>query len=153
MQSMSTTALSATASRLFNSIPTTPTPISVAPMRFATNANTVSGVFGRALAFGAKGEYDRAIQDYSIVIERNPRDPVALNNRGVLYEKIRNYDRAIRDFDGAIALNAKYDLAIANRCLTYNRKNQFDRAVEDCSRAIELNPGYATAYVTEGKAF
>jgi len=151
---------------LFNSIPTTPTPISVAPMRFATKPNTIrrsritsrssgstSGLFGRALAFGAKGEYDRAIQDYSTVIERNPRDQVALNNRGVLYEKIRNYDRAMRDFDGAIALNAKYDLAIANRCLTLNRKQEFDRAIEDCNRAIELNPRYATAYVTRGQSY
>ena len=54
--------------------------------------NAASGFFGRAFAFGSRGEYDRAIQDYSAAIEHNPQDPVALNNRGVIYEKVGNYD-------------------------------------------------------------
>ena len=63
----------------------------------------------------AKGEYDRAIQDYDQSIKLNPNYARAFNNRGVAYQKKGEYDRAIKDFDESIKLNPDYGNAFANR--------------------------------------
>jgi tetratricopeptide (TPR) repeat protein len=41
----------------------------------------------RGNAYTAKGEYDRAVQDYDQSIKLNPNYAKALNNRGVAYQK------------------------------------------------------------------
>ena len=69
----------------------------------------------RGNAYVAKGEYDRAVQDYDQSIKLNPTYSRAFNNRGVAYQKKGEYDLAIKDFDEAIRLNAEYGNAFANR--------------------------------------
>jgi len=51
-----------------------------------------------------KGDYDRAIADFSKVIASNPSDAKAYSNRGIAYASKGDYDRAIADFSKAIAL-------------------------------------------------
>ena len=69
----------------------------------------------RGNAYSAKGEYDRAVQDYDQSIKLNPNYAQAFNNRGVAYQKKAEYDRAIEDFDESIKLNPNYANAFANR--------------------------------------
>ncbi len=49
----------------------------------------------RGIAYRLKGDYDRAIQDYSQAIKLNPKFAVAYNNRGVAHERKSEYDRRI----------------------------------------------------------
>jgi tetratricopeptide (TPR) repeat protein len=49
------------------------------------------------LAYRVKGDYDRAIADYSEAIRINPRDAVAFNDRGFAHSTKGDYDRAIAD--------------------------------------------------------
>ena len=72
----------------------------------------------RGNAYVAKGEYDRAIQDYDQSIKLSPTYSKAFNNRGVAYQKKGEYDRAIKDFDESIKLNPDYGNAFANRAAT-----------------------------------
>ena len=41
--------------------------------------------YNRGIAYGDKGEYDKAIEDYSKAIELNPEYAEAYNNRGNAY--------------------------------------------------------------------
>jgi len=59
----------------------------------------------RGNAYTAKGDYDRAIENYDESIKLNPDYARAFNNRGVVYLKKGEYDQAIKDFDEAIRLN------------------------------------------------
>jgi tetratricopeptide (TPR) repeat protein len=59
----------------------------------------------RGLAYRAKGEHDRAIQDYDEAIKLNPNLAIAFYNRGLAYGAKGQHDRAIQDFDQAIRLN------------------------------------------------
>src|SRR5215471_19185886 len=61
----------------------------------------------RGNAYMAKGEYDRAVQDYDQSIKLDPNYARAFNNRGVAYQKKGEYDRAINDFDQSIKLNSE----------------------------------------------
>jgi tetratricopeptide (TPR) repeat protein len=59
----------------------------------------------RGIAYGNKGDYDRAIADLDQVIRLNPKNTYAYTDRGLAYGEKSNYDRAIADFDQAIRLN------------------------------------------------
>ena len=60
---------------------------------------------GRGVAYGNKGDYDRAIADFTEAIRVDPKLATAFSNRGLAYEKKGSYDRAIADYNEAIRLN------------------------------------------------
>ena len=65
----------------------------------------------RGDAYNEKGNYDRAIADYSQSIQLRPGDADAYHKRGDAYNKKGDYDRAIADYDQSLQLNP-YDKAV-----------------------------------------
>ena len=59
-------------------------------------------------AYADKGEVDRAIEDYNIAIDLNPKYAAAYYNRGLVYNNKDDFDAAIEDFSKAIDLNPEY---------------------------------------------
>jgi tetratricopeptide (TPR) repeat protein len=59
----------------------------------------------RGDAYKAKGDYDRALADYSKSIELNPTQVRAHMERADLYERIGKRARAIADFQKALSHN------------------------------------------------
>ena len=107
-----------------------------------------------AAAFNSRGNvhlanrnYDRAIDDFSEAIRRDPKYTIGFSNRGIAYQRKGQIDRAIEDYDEAIRLDPKYANAFNNRGFAYQRKGQIDRAIEDYDEAIRLNPRFALAFV------
>jgi tetratricopeptide (TPR) repeat protein len=94
----------------------------------------------RGNAYTAKGDYNRAIQDFDQSIKLNPAYIKPLNNRGVAYLRKGEYDLAIEAFDEAITLNPNYGEAFANRAGAHLKKNEYDRAARDYDAAIGLDP-------------
>ena len=90
--------------------------------------------------FRAKGEPERAVPDYDLVLKINPSDAYAFHNRGLAYRDLRDYDRAIKDFDQAVKINPNLIPAYNDRGLAYVSKGETDRAIEDFDHAIMLNP-------------
>src|SRR4029077_16859301 len=58
----------------------------------------------RGNAYSAKGDHDRAIADYTQVINLDPKSAIAYNNRGLAYRAKGDLDRAIADYNQAINL-------------------------------------------------
>ena len=81
-----------------------------------------SAYFNRGLAYGHKGDFDRAIRDFDQAIKINPNYPDALNNRGLAYISQGQFDRAIQDFDQVLKLDPKDADAIRNRAMAITRK-------------------------------
>jgi len=61
-----------------------------------------------------KGDYTKAITDFSQAIKLKPDYAVAYNNRGLVYYKKGEYKKAIADFSQAIKLNPNYENAKQN---------------------------------------
>jgi tetratricopeptide (TPR) repeat protein len=53
--------------------------------------------FNRGVAYGEKGQHDKAIADFSKAIEINPRDANNYFNRGIAYFFKREYEKAWDD--------------------------------------------------------
>jgi tetratricopeptide (TPR) repeat protein len=101
-----------------------------------------------------KGEYDRAIADYTEAIRLDPNYAEAYYERGVIYNMYQiDLNRAIENFTEAIRLDPKFPLVYNDRAMIYNDrgnaykgKGQANRALADYNEAIRLNPRQRHAY-------
>jgi tetratricopeptide (TPR) repeat protein len=109
--------------------------------------------------FYKKGDYDRAIAEYTASINSNREFIEAFISRGNAWMKKKEYNRAIDDFTQSIRLNS-------NRAELYNyrgfartelavrgNKTYFNLAIEDYSRAIALNANYVDALINRSHAY
>jgi tetratricopeptide (TPR) repeat protein len=106
----------------------------------------------RAREYLMTRDYDRAVADYSQVLQLYPRDRYAYMSRGDANFCKENVDQAIADYDQAIGLDPKDGHAYASRGAAYLHKDDFERAFADFSRALELNPSDVQAYLSRGSA-
>lgn len=96
------------------------------------------------------GEYDRAIENYTLAVKLSPAYALAYYARGEAHLVQEDYDRAIADFTRVTELEPLGPDAYIARGATYDIKGDHERAIGDYTRAIELNPGSASAYYNRG---
>jgi tetratricopeptide (TPR) repeat protein len=84
--------------------------------------------------------HDLRIKGCSAMIQRNPNDVLAYQNRGDAYGLKGEVDRAISDYNKAIELNPNYAPAYTARGRAYTSKGDYTRAVADVTKASELTP-------------
>jgi len=118
-----------------------------------TGRNLAVAFTNRGLAYKRKGQWDRAIADYSEAIRLNPNDAQVLSNRGNAFYYKGQLDRAIEDYDDAIRLQPDLAEAYGNRGNVYRKKGQIDRAIEEYDQAIAIEPGNAQVYADRGLAY
>jgi tetratricopeptide (TPR) repeat protein len=107
----------------------------------------------RGLAYKRKGQWDRAIADYSEAIRLKSDVAQVFNNRGNAYYYKGQWDRAIEDYDDAIRLQPDLAEAFGNRGNVYRKKGLFDRAIEEYGHAIHIQPGNAQVFADRGLAY
>ena len=74
------------------------------------------------MAYGQKGDHDKAIADFTEAIRHNPDFAAnCICNRGIAYEKKGDHDKAIADFNEAIRLNPKCVKAYESRGVAYEK--------------------------------
>ena len=118
-----------------------------------TKDNLAAAYNNRGYAYGHKGDYDRAIADFSKAIELDPKDAETYFNRGYAYGHKGDYDRAIADFSKALELDPKAVVAYNSRGAAYEHKGDHDRAIADFSKVLELDPKDAHVYHNRGAAY
>ena len=111
----------------------------------------------RAFAYYQIDKFDKAIEDYSKLIDSgygSPHDTAwVYNNRGVAYADQGKIDTAIEDYTTAIKLNPEHAEAYNNRGITYDKKGESNRAIQDFNKAIELNPELTEPYSNLGRTY
>jgi tetratricopeptide (TPR) repeat protein len=119
------------------------------------NPNSAQAHYLQGKANYQKTNWDRAMADFSRVIELNPRFGNAYVYRGLVHFYKRDLDRALADYNRALEINPKDDVAYADRGLAYYHKGDYDRALADynraieCNRALELSSQYAKAFYSK----
>src|SRR4030095_11212238 len=69
----------------------------------------------RATGFVTQGDFKRAVADFEIALQFDPRCANAYFGRGVARQMSGELQAAISDYSTAIELNPKLDIAYANR--------------------------------------
>jgi len=101
--------------------------------------------YSRGNDYLRKGEYDRAIANYTKAIALDPNDAYAYNNRGLAYRKKGEHGRAIADHSKAIALDPNYFFAYYNRGNAHKKKGDKEQAIADFRKALEIDPSFQEA--------
>jgi tetratricopeptide (TPR) repeat protein len=101
----------------------------------------------------AQGDNDRAILDYSRIIEANPNSAETWWLRGNAYWDKGDYDRALADYNQAIEVDANYAMAYLGRGNVYLRKGDYDGALEEYNQVIEILPEFIGTYNNMGVAY
>ena len=65
------------------------------------------------MALSGKGRHDKAVEEFSKVIEMMPSSPVLYKDRGTAYRKLGEYELAVKDFEKAIELDKQFAPAYA----------------------------------------
>jgi serine/threonine protein kinase/Flp pilus assembly protein TadD len=99
-----------------------------------------------------KGDLDRAIEDFSEAIRRDPRQDVFYERRGYAYYRKGALDRAVADVTRAIRLKPGVVGYHALRAEIYMEKQEYGKAVADYSEIIRLGQKTAKSYCHRGDA-
>lgn len=111
------------------------------------------GYFNRGNTYHDKGNFDRAIGEYTKAIELKLDYTEAYYNRGHVYHRKGDFDQAIANYSEAINLNPEYANAYNNRGVAYYNKGDYEKAIADLNRAIDLRPDDAKTYYGRGDAY
>jgi tetratricopeptide (TPR) repeat protein len=100
-----------------------------------------------------KGDYDRAIADYTQALRLDPNDANAYYWRGYVYSNKGDYDLAIADYTQSLRLDPNDASVYYWRGSAYRNKEDYDQAIADYTQAIRIDPNYASAYYWRGSAY
>ncbi len=105
------------------------------------DADAAAVYYGRAFAYIQLQDYQKALEDYSELVELRPDEPAAYYNRAVTNAATGRLKAALEDYTTAIWLG--YDdsyKAFFNRGTIYESQGDFENAVADFKEAYKLAP-------------
>jgi tetratricopeptide (TPR) repeat protein len=108
-----------------------------------------------------KGEYDSALFFSNRALDRSPKEPYFLNNRGFVYLKMEEFEKAEADINESLTIDPYNGWAYRNKAVLHQldtRKKDMARSEELLLRAQKLDPFVvglhqylAVAYYNQGK--
>jgi len=107
---------------------------------------SLNAYFNRGLAYHKLKDYEKAIFDFSYVINEDEEDYEALLNRALCYYETQEYQKAIRDNQKALELNPNFYKAYTGLGIIYAAIDQHADAIEMYGKAIELKPNASIDY-------
>ena len=93
----------------------------------------------RGVAWGDKGDYDRAIADHATALKLDTKVRLANYYRGAAYSSKGEVDRAIADFDAAAKLRPDDPVVYHARGVELTVKGDYPRAIADFDKALQLD--------------
>jgi len=99
-------------------------------------------LYQRALAHESKGDLDRAIVEYTAMVDSCQGFYLYHAIRGDAYFRNGDYDLAIADFTAVFENNTFFFEAIPLRGRAYQKINEFERAIEDYVIFLMAYPGH-----------
>jgi tetratricopeptide (TPR) repeat protein len=108
-----------------------------APISRPANAK-VAALVDAGKRAAAKGDLDRAVQNFTEAIRIDPKFPDSYSERGQALFKLGETERAIADYSAAIQRNPQHSAALRARGMAYLYRGSTDLALTDLSRAIDL---------------
>jgi lipoprotein NlpI len=109
-------------------------------------ADLAQAYYTRGAEWAGQSNHDRAIADYSMAIELDPKLASAYLNRALSWSEKGDSDRAIADYDTAIKLVPKDVRAHMGRAVEWTVRGEYKRALADYEEIIRLDPKSLTGY-------
>ncbi|MEZ6080761.1 MAG: tetratricopeptide repeat protein [Pirellulaceae bacterium] len=115
-----------------------------------TNPSAVFAWEGRASSATDRGDFERAIADFTYAIQLKPKSAPLYTNRAIAKNSSKDFNGAVRDCDVAATLDPQYASAYWARGFAYFSLGKAKEALADYDIAIGLNPTVAKLYADRG---
>lgn len=86
------------------------------------------------------GQADNAEAQFTKVIDRNPENPLAYNNRAMFRQAHNNLAGALTDFDKAVELEPAFFQAVTNKGFALMRSGKSAEAIAAFDQSLTINP-------------
>jgi len=111
----------------------------------------------RAGAAYDSGDYEKAVQDYSLFILLNPTFSQAYHLRGLAYSRLEQLDAALADLNQALVYPQSSEqvkgLIYNDRALIYMMQEDVDAALQDLDAAITAAPDLPDPYLRRAQLY
>jgi len=103
------------------------------------NKMVVMGEIDDANELFLKKRFADAIKKYEDVLQIEPDNLIALNNKGYSLSKLKKYSEALSCYDESLRKNPKDKTVLINKISTFRKIGEFDNAVDMCDQLLENN--------------
>ena len=87
-----------------------------------------------------KKRFEEAIEKYDIILQNEPGNVVALNNKGYSFSKLRDYSKSLICYDECLEKNPKDKTVLLNKISLFRKVGEFDKALSICEKLLKNNP-------------
>ena len=116
-----------------------------ADAKSASKSGDPGGHTNKGVQFARKGEYNRAIAEFTKAIEAQPEDSKNYSNRGMAYKLTHQWEQARADFSKVIELNSQSAEGYTGRGEAEMSLNQMNEALTDLDKALTIDPSDTAA--------
>jgi len=120
--------------------------------KIAANANDIVSRYKRGQVYAIKRAHALAMQDFDVVIRKNPRDAQALNNRCWTRAATGDLQWALTDCNLALQIDPGLSDAFDSRGLVNLKLGRNAEAIKDYTDAIQRNPRSSSSLFGRGIA-
>jgi uncharacterized caspase-like protein/Flp pilus assembly protein TadD len=117
-----------------------------------TTVTDLAGYYRRGQRDAVKGDYDKAINDFTEVIRLDPKHAGALNDRCWVRAITGDFAQALKDCNEALRIAPNYADALDSRGLINLKIGMLKQAIADYNAALERDPKHATSLYGRGIA-
>ena len=105
-----------------------------------------------ALSFHENGDFSKALNIYTGILEKDSNNFQVLNLMGLLYQQLNNDHAALATFEKALIVQNNYFLTYYNAGASALKIGEFAKALKYLNLSISLNPQDNNAYTNKGIA-
>ena len=121
--------------------------------RVAADPTDPRAHLGLGYAYQADGRYDKALEQYDLVLQYEPKDTAALYNRGTIYFKMGVNDLAEKSMWGVLNVDPKHQLAAKALGEYYASKGHYKSLIATVKPAAKAHPEMADLQYLLGLAY
>jgi putative GTP pyrophosphokinase len=94
----------------------------------------------QGMAYFTRPDYPKAIENFTLAVEFNPKSYKALYYRGVVHSVQEDYGKALEDFNASLAINPYQPYCLFRLSEASYHLGDIPRALSLCESAIRLDP-------------
>ena len=121
--------------------------------RAAADPTDPKAHLGLGYAYQADGRYDKALEQYDLVLQYEPKDTAALYNRGTIYFKMGVNDLAEKSMWGVLNIDPKHQLAAKALGEYYASRGHYKSLIATVKPAAKAHPEMADLQYLLGLAY
>lgn len=111
-----------------------------------------TAVGSRGAARKLLGQYDQAIDDFTLALALDPTNPQHYCQRGEVLWRYRRYQHAIADYTSALQNQSNSICALRGRALAHLGNGNAQQALADSNEALRLDPNNADLLLLRARA-